>query len=302
MKVSKSELAPVESSPGLDHVSLLNEVIRARKEEASQLKSLLETTRARITSERSQWSQQKNDEEDRLRNQAAEMEQSYQQRLVQIDEDVRQSGIALQNQRALESAAEQRVIEANERLAELDVLADERVEIQLLKKQIELRAQGLEEREANASGLFAKGQDALSRADQLEAACQARTLRLNDREAELQQRDDAVLLREHQVEKVEQELDRRLVEWQRVQEDAHAGDLGISTGIETGVGAVEAAQGESLGTDLGSGETPQIAQAGNRIRWESPAAGGQGSVETDPEERGAGGPATSAATAGGGSA
>lgn len=208
-------LAPVEeptATPmGFDHVALLNEVVQKRQQEANDLKMQLENLRARITSERVQWSGQKADEELAIRVRLQELEDAYAAKTHQVDEDIRQASIALQNQRALEVAAEQTVIEIQRRVAELDVLAQERVEIQTLKHQVEQRAQGLEERWAEANAMQSKSQDALKLSQRLSDETQQRILAMNEREASVKAREDAVLLREHQVDIVEQELDKRLV-------------------------------------------------------------------------------------------
>ena len=205
-------VAEPHGAPDLDEVALLHEVIQKRKEDVAQLQRQLESLQARITTDRVQWSGQKADEEVALRLRRQELEETYHLKTQQVDEDIRQASIALVNQRALETAAEQKVIEANQRLDDLAVLAQERVEVQLLKKQVETRSVGLEERWADAQAMQMKGQDALVVSQRQLDEVQRRTLALNEREASVKAREDAVILRDHQAELVERELDRRLEE------------------------------------------------------------------------------------------
>ena len=109
--------APLLETPGsMEEVSLLSEVIQTKRQELSQLKHDLETVRAKLTSERVQWSQQKDSEEAEWRNRRQELEESYQTKIAQVDEDVRQASLSLENQRSLERASEQLVLEHQQRL------------------------------------------------------------------------------------------------------------------------------------------------------------------------------------------
>mgnify|MGYP001559539925 CR=1 FL=1 len=211
--MSKSSVAPVSATADpdtLDYATALQEVITKRKAEAQQLKSELETWRAKITSERVQWTTQQEDEVMALKHRADALEETYRTRQAQVDEAARQAQIHLQTQRALEAAAEQQVIEANRRVEELNVLAQERVEIQTLRQQVTALQQAAEERMAQGQQMLSQGQDALAQAERLAAETQRRTLALNDRDAAVTGREDAALLREHQVEKVEAVLNQRL--------------------------------------------------------------------------------------------
>ena len=203
-------LAIPTGAPDFDQVVLLNEVIQKRQAEAHEAKLQLESARMRMTSERSQWSQQKADEEVAIRVRMQELEDVYARRMQQLEEDIRQAELSLAQQRTLEASAEQLVIEAKRRVDELDVLAKERVEVQQLKQQVEQRGVGLEERWADAQAMQSKGQDALKSAERMLAEVQQRTLALNERETSVKAREDAALLREHQAEIVEQELNKRL--------------------------------------------------------------------------------------------
>ena len=241
--------APESTPPDFDHVTLLNEVIQKRQQEATDLKMQLENLRARITSERVQWSGQKADEELAIRVRVQELEEAYAVKTRQVDEDIRLASIALANQRVLEIAAEQKVIEAQQRLTELDVLAQERVEVQLLKKQVKDGARGLEERWAETQAMQSKGQDSLKLAQRMSDETQQRTLVLNEREAAVKAREDAVLLREHQMEKVEAVLNQRLTIGGNAdgsggasQED-RGGVAVVAGGIEQGPEAHDAGQG-----------------------------------------------------------
>ena len=100
-------LAIPTGAPDFDQVVLLNEVIQKLQAEAHEAKLQLESARMRMTSERSQWSQQKADEEVAIRVRMQELEDVYARRMQQLEEDIRQAELSLAQQRTLEASAEQ---------------------------------------------------------------------------------------------------------------------------------------------------------------------------------------------------
>ena len=85
----------------LDQVALLNEVLEKRQEELAEARMQLENVRAKIISERVQWTSQKDEEAAALRDRAAHLEEAYRQKLHQVDEDIRQTSLSLASQRDL---------------------------------------------------------------------------------------------------------------------------------------------------------------------------------------------------------
>lgn len=211
--------------PGsMEDVSLLNEVLLMKRQEVASAKSDLETLRAKLTSERVQWSQQKDEAEAQWRQRREELEDHYRTKMLQLDADIRHADVALANQRSLESAAEQMVVEAKARLDELDVLAKERLEVELLRKQAEDRVAEVDTKWSEGQVALSQAQDALKQSTRLAEDTQQRTLAMNQREADLKAREDAVALREKQVDTVNQELNRRLTAY--AQEGVDVGVVG----------------------------------------------------------------------------
>src|SRR3990167_894899 len=206
-------LEPLPVGEKMDQLSILNELIEQRREEVELLKQELTNLSARITSERSQWSQQRADQEHELTLKLQHLEDKYAQKLREAEEATFQAEQSLRVQKEMEREAERQLITITQKERVLTDLSKERLEIEFLRRQVEERSTEVESRWSVSQDMLNKGQDAYSRSEKMIQDVEARNLRMNDLEYETRQREERVLLKEKQVELATQELDRKLEEF-----------------------------------------------------------------------------------------
>ena len=202
----------------MDQLSILNELIEQRREEVELLKQELTNLSARITSERSQWSQQRADQEHELMLKLQHLEDKYAQKLREAEESNLQAEQSLRVQKEMEQEAERQLIAITQKEQALTDLSKERLEIEVLRRQVEVRSNDVESRWSVSQDMLNKGQDAYSRTEKMIQDVEARNLRMNDLDYELRQREERVLLKEKQIELATQELDGKLAEYATLQE------------------------------------------------------------------------------------
>ena len=130
----------------------------------------------------------------------------------------------------MEQEAERRLIAITQKEQALTDLSKERLEIEVLRRQIEERSTEVESRWSVSQDMLNKGQDAYSRAEKMIQDVETRNLRMNDLEYETRQREERVLLKEKQVELATQELDRKLEEFKTMSATISARNSTIGNG------------------------------------------------------------------------
>ena len=173
-------LDPPPIGEKMDQLSILNELIEQRREEVELLKQELTNLTARVTSERSQWSQQRADQEHELMLKLQHLEDKYAQKLREAEEATLQAEQSLRVQKEMEQEAERRLIAITQKEQALTDLSKERLEIEVLRRQIEERSTEVESRWSVSQDMLNKGQDAYSRAEKMIQDVEARNLKMND--------------------------------------------------------------------------------------------------------------------------
>jgi len=251
----KEELVETPLHP-LDEISEINEIIFHREGVLNDLRMTLANVQARISSERSQWSQHQSDEERKIVLKSQESDDLWYHRLQEVETLKEQVTQSLRSQRQLEKEAEHHAAEIILKEGQLANLNQERLEIETLRRQVDIKHDQVEtQRSANLAALT-RGQDALADAEKLRDDVQQRILVLNALEGQLtvQKRDQD--MREKQLIIAGQELDKRLG-GQPQTEETHAGTLGRSIeGGEVAGGGGPAAPVDSI-PDRPSREAPE---------------------------------------------
>ena len=242
--------APTDVADTNEHLSMAKELLEKRRAELRDIQIEVTNARARIISERVQWSSQKEDELNASRLRRQELEEQYRAKLEEASKHVRVAEVSLESQRQLEAGANRSYLEVEQIRATLPSLENERLEIERLRSQTLQRSEEVEIQSSTAKTHWAQGQDAIERAERIVAACEQRNLSMNDREDAVTKREAQTDLREKQNDIVERRIDDKLR--QLATKEAGHGVLGAG---QEGVGGVEGVAG-------GVGKRSKVGDAG----------------------------------------
>ena len=197
----------------MDQIALNQEVLAKRQEELEDVQHQLMLIQAKVTSERAQWSQQKMDEQKEIALKAARLEEQWGLKIQEAERQMRQQQQSLQIQKDLEHEVELRIEEIARQQQALADLSKERLEIELLRRQVEQRSDEVEGRWSACQDALNKGNDNLSRAQKIQEEVELRNLRLNELDVALLRREEAAVMREKQAQLASEELDRKIAEY-----------------------------------------------------------------------------------------
>ena len=207
-------------SLGLDEVeqlALIQEVLHKRQEELREVQHHLMNTQATMTSERVQWRQQRVDVEKEFSLKMQRIEEQWALKIQEAERQMREQQQSLQIQKDMEHEAELRIEDIARQQQALTDLSKERLEIELLRRQVTQRSDEVESRWSACQEALTKGNDALSRTQKIQEEVELRNLRLNELDVALLRREEAAILREKQAKLATEELDRKLVQSMHVQ-------------------------------------------------------------------------------------